>query len=58
MRIVTMVWHDFSENPLDLPKRTAWYVCKIKSSDNLRVVYGYENITPEHYDSWAMIKKY
>ena len=57
MHIDIIVWHHFSEDT-SLPKVTAWYVCKIKSSDNLRVVYGYESITPEHYDSWAMIKKY
>lgn len=49
-------WHNIKENPQDLPNKTAWYVVKIKSSDNLRIVFGYEKITAEHYDAWLKVE--
>ena len=49
-------WHNIKENPQDLPNKTAWYVVKIKSSDNLRIVFGYEKITADHYDAWVKVE--
>ena len=48
-------WHNLKSNPDDLPKTTAWYVYKVRSSDDYRITYGYEKITPNNADYWAMI---
>lgn len=46
-------WHNLKSNPNDLPKTTAWYVYKVRSSDDYRITYGYEKITPNNVDCWA-----
>lgn len=48
-------WHNIKDNPNDIPKKVDWYCCKIKSSDNLRMVFGYSEITPDEYDAWLKI---
>lgn len=48
-------WHDLRSFPKDLPIETGWYLIKVKSSDDLRLVYGFETITPETADVWALI---
>ncbi len=35
-----------------LPEKTGWYAVKVASSDDLRMVYGYESITAEQFDAW------
>lgn len=49
------LWHNLKEDPNDLPKETGWYVCKVKGSDNLHLVYGYENVTIDRFDAWLEI---
>ena len=49
------MWHNLKENPDELPTKTSWYVVKIKGSDDLGIVYGYETISAERYDSWLMV---
>lgn len=49
-------WHNMKDNPSDVPNKTAWYVVKIKSSDDLQIVYGFETVTSDKYDAWLMIK--
>lgn len=48
-------WHNLKSNPKELPKATAWYVYKVRSSDDYRITYGYEEITPNNADYWARI---
>lgn len=48
-------WHNLKSNPNDLPRTTAWYVYKVRSSDDYRITYGYEKITPNNVDYWARI---
>ena len=50
------MWHNIKENPNDLPTRTSWYVVKIKGSDDLKTIYGYQQITVDKYDAWMMIR--
>lgn len=45
-------WHDLTENKDDIPKSGLWFVCKNKSSDDLKLVCGFENVTPSKYDAW------
>lgn len=49
-------WHNLVENEKDVPHSGLWFVCKYKSSDNLKLVCGFENVTPEHVDAWAEVK--
>lgn len=49
-------WHDLRENANDLPTKTGWYVCKVKSSHDLRLVFGYEEITQEKFDAWIEVR--
>lgn len=48
-------WHNLKSEPNDLPKTTAWYVYKVRSSDDYRITYGYEKITSNNADYWARI---
>lgn len=48
-------WHDLTENKDDVPKSGLWFVCKIKSSDDLKLVCGFENVTPSEYDAWLEV---
>jgi len=48
-------WHNLMENPNDIPKKTKWYCCKIKSSDDLRMVFGNKGINSDRYDAWSEI---
>ena len=49
-------WHDIVECPHDTPKNGLWFICKIKSSDNLTLVCGFENVTAERFDAWANVE--
>ena len=51
-----MNWHNLTEDPNDLPKKTGWYVVKVKSSDDLHIIYGYESVSSEHFDAWLMVE--
>lgn len=51
-----LLWHSLVENKKDIPSSGMWFVCKIKSSDDLKLVYGFENVTAEHWDAWAEVK--
>lgn len=51
-----MDWHNLKENSQDLPNKTAWYVVKLKSSDDLCIIYGYELITAKKYDAWLLVE--
>ena len=51
-----MEWHDLTDNPCDTPNCGLWFVCKIKGSDNLKLVVGFENVNADHFDAWAEIK--
>lgn len=53
--VVGSMWHNLKEDPNDLPTKNAWYVVKIKSSDDLTIVYGHENVTTNKYDAWLRI---
>ena len=53
--IMSSLWHNLKEDPNDLPKETGWYVCKVKGSDDLHLVYGYENVTLDRFDAWLEI---
>lgn len=48
-------WHDLRENTNDLPTTTRWYVCKVKSSHDLRLVFGYEDVTIDKFDAWLEV---
>ena len=50
-----MEWINLKENPNNTPTIIGWYVCKIKSSDDLRLEFGIENITPDKYDGYAKV---
>lgn len=50
-----MDWVNLKENPNNLPTVTGWYVCKIKSSDDLKSVFGFENVTAEKYDAYVKV---
>ena len=49
-------WHDIRENTEDVPDSGLWFICKIKGSDDLKLVCGYENVSNNHYDSWAKVE--
>lgn len=49
------LWHNLKDNPDDLPTITSWYVVKVRSSDDLRIVYGYENVIPDKFDAWMKV---
>jgi hypothetical protein len=51
-----MEWHDLTDNPCDTPNRGFWFACKIKGSDNLKLVFGFENVNADRFDAWAEIK--
>lgn len=53
---IEITWHDLLDNPNDIPNRGIWFVCKIKNSDDLKLVCGYENVSADHWDAWAEIK--
>lgn len=42
-------WIQCSER---LPEKTGWYAVKVASSDDLRMVFGYESITSDKFDAW------
>lgn len=48
-------WHNLKSNPNDLPRTTAWYIYKVRNSDDYRITYGYEKIAPNNTDYWARI---
>ena len=50
-----ITWHDLRSCPEDTPRETGWYLFKVKSSDDLRLVYGFEEVTAETADLWARI---
>lgn len=50
-------WHNLKENANDLPAKTAWYVCKVKNSHDLRLVFGYEDVTIDKFDAWFEVKE-
>ncbi len=47
-------WHYINEAS-DLPDKTGWYVVKLKGSDDLSIVYGFEKVNPEKHDAWIMV---
>jgi len=49
-------WHWMRNNPLDGPSKTTWYICKIRSSDDLVAVYGAKEVINGHYDAWAEVE--
>ena len=51
-----LAWHDIRENKGDVPFSGLWFICKKRSSDDLRLVCGFENVTSEKYDAWARIE--
>ena len=51
----SITWHNLRIRPEDLPRETGWYVFKVKSSDDFRLVYGFEEVTAETADFWARI---
>lgn len=51
-----MEWHDLTDDPCDTPNRGLWFVCKIKGSDNLKLVVGFENVNADRFDAWLGIK--
>lgn len=51
-----MEWHDLTGNPCDTPNRGFWFACKIKGSDNLKLVFGFENVNADRFDAWTEIK--
>lgn len=48
-------WHDLTENKDDIPRSGLWFVCKIKSSDDLKLVCGFKNVIPSKYDAWREV---
>lgn len=50
------IWHNIKDNPADTPKQVGWYACKIKSSDDLCMVFGASEITSGKYDYWSRIE--
>ena len=48
-------WHNLKDDPQDKPTKTHWFVVKVKSSDNLRVIYGHETINADNYDAWMIV---
>ena len=51
-----MDWIDLREDPTNLPTKTVWYVCKVKSSHDLALVYGFEEVTADKFDGYAKVK--
>lgn len=51
-----LIWHNIKEYPNNMPDNGVWFVCKIKGSNNLKLVCGYKNITHEHCDAWAEVE--
>lgn len=49
-------WHNLTDNPCDTPNRGFWFACKIKGSDNLKLVFCFENVNADRFDAWAEIK--
>lgn len=47
-------WH-YINDASDLPNKTEWYVVKLKGSDDLDVVYGFEEVKPEKHDAWMIV---
>lgn len=54
--MVECVWHNLKEDPNDLPTKTGWYVGKVASSHDLRMVYGHENVTSDNFDAWIEVR--
>lgn len=48
-------WHNLIENPNDTPTKTRWYCCKKKSSDDLVMIFGYEEVISSKFDAWTEI---
>lgn len=48
-------WHNLKSNPNELPRTTAWYVYKVRGSDDYRITYGYEKINADTATYWARI---
>lgn len=55
-RAIGNKWHDMRENPNDLPTKTRWYICKVKSSHDLRLVFGYEDVIADKFDAWLEVR--
>ena len=49
-------WHNLKVCPNDIPKKGIWFICKIKGSDDLKLVCGFENVTFDKYDGWAKVE--
>ena len=51
----TIVWHIIITSD-DLPKEGIWILCKVRGSDDLKLVCGFENVVFHKYDAWAIVK--
>lgn len=51
-----MEWHNLADNKTDIPRSGLWFICKIKGSDDLKLVCGYEKVTANDFDGWAEVK--
>lgn len=51
----TMEWHSLWKDCNDVPKETAWYIVKVRGSDDYKCVFGYENINANTCDAWAKL---
>lgn len=49
-----LLWHRIKSEE-DLPNYGIWMLCKVKESDDLRLVCGYENVDAKKFDAWAWV---
>ena len=50
-----ITWYKINEEN-DLPKEGILFLCKIRGSDDLSLVSGFENVLFEKYDAWAEVE--
>ena len=50
-----ITWYKINEED-DLPKKGLWFLCKIRGSNDLSLVSGFENVIFEKYDAWAEVE--
>ena len=50
-----ITWYKINEED-DLPKKGLWFLCKIRGSDDLSLVCGFENVIFEKHDAWAEVE--
>ena len=50
-----ITWYKINEED-DLPKKGLWFLCKIRGSDDLSLIIGFENVIFEKYDAWAEVE--